>query len=318
MATVNVSQTAQSDSGIAVRQNVQAVGPNPTMLQSVDQLMVDQIAATRATPARDAAIYHLQTGGHRMRAKLALASSANRLNTEDRLAAAAACELLHNASLVHDDISDRDTYRRGRQSVRAVYGDDVALCAGDLLLTTAFQVAAGITAPAVSQRLIRFMADTAGRVIGGQSVELSQHVDKAPIRINDYLDATREKTAPLIELALNAGISEPARAAYTAAVSRRIAEAIGLAYQILDDLDDVSGMDDVSALHPLHAWWHHAPRARHDSTHQYREPTRIRCLQHVHAALNRANRLSAQLPEPLRSDVRQLIERLNHKSRQEG
>ncbi|RZU98297.1 polyprenyl synthetase family protein [Spiribacter vilamensis] len=318
MATVDVSQILQPDPDVSVRQDALAVGANLPALQTVDQFMVDQLAAMRATPARDAAIYHLQTGGHRMRARLALASCANRLSPQDRTAAAAACEFLHNASLVHDDISDRDTYRRGRQSVRAVYGDDVALCAGDLLLTTAFQVAARITVPAVSQRLIRFMADTAGRVIGGQSVELSHHTGEGSVRTADYLDATREKTAPLIELALNAGISEPAKAAYTSAVSRRIAEAIGLAYQILDDLDDLDGVDDVSELHPLHAWWHHRPRTRSGSVHLHREPTRIRCLQHARAALNRADRLSARLPEPLLSDVRQLIERLNHKSRQEG
>lgn len=318
MATVDVSQIFQPDQDLSVRQDALAVEANLTALESVDQLMVDQIAAMRATPARDAAIYHLQTGGHRMRARLALASCADRLDPPDRRAAAAACELLHNASLVHDDISDRDTYRRGRQSVRALYGDDVALCAGDLLLTAAFQVAANITAPAIAQRLIRFMTDAASRVIGGQSVELGDRCGAPPIRVVDYLAATREKTAPLIELALNAGISDPAEASHTATVGRRIAEAIGLAYQILDDLDDLNEVSDVSTLHPMHAWWHHQPGGQRPGTDLYRASTRRRCLRHAQAALGRADRLSRQLPDPLLSDVQQLIERLNHKSLQEG
>lgn len=313
MAAVDVSQSPIPSAGENAWQA--SLTPEVTLpsLSSVDQLMIDCLAGMRATPARDAAIYHLQTGGHRMRAKLALASSAGRMDVGDGRAAAAACELLHNASLIHDDISDHDQYRRGQHSVRALYGDDVALCAGDLLLTAAFQTAAGIHEPGVAQRLTGFMADTAARVIGGQSVELDGRSNRRGMGVADYLAATREKTAPLIELALNVGISNATEAPYPAALGRQLAEAIGLAYQILDDLDDLEAVEDLEHLHPLHAWWQHQPRPLVRQGHHRK--TRQRCLTHVQAALARAQRLAGRLPEPLATDVLQLIHRLSRQSR---
>ena len=272
------------------------------------------------SPAREAALYHLNTGGHRMRARLALASAAGWLDGNDAIAAAAACELLHNASLIHDDISDRDTYRRGQPTVAARYGDDVALCAGDLLLTAAFQAAASIGHAEAARQLTSAMARCAARVIGGQSVELERSEGEWPVGFRTYLQATRDKTAPLIEAALCVGSDAMggAKAARTPDL-RGLAESIGLAYQILDDLDDLGDSNLVAPatdrlLHPLHAWWHHRPWPRQSGT-ETATPTRHRCLRHVEAALARAERLTADLSAPLAESVRELTGQLTQKAK---
>lgn len=84
----------------------------------------------------EAAVYHLSTGGRRMRVQLCIhAGLAVGLSTENIVCLGAACELIHNASLIHDDIQDRDEYRRGKKTVWALYGQSIAICAGDLYLS---------------------------------------------------------------------------------------------------------------------------------------------------------------------------------------
>lgn len=284
-------------------------------LQAVDQYMLAAITSLGTTPAQEAALYHLHTGGHRMRSRLALASGAVRLNNTDSIAAAAACELLHNASLVHDDITDGDLYRRGALTVRSRHGTGVALCTGDLLMTAAFNAATDITDPVAGQRLVRAMASAAARVIGGQSIELADDaIGQVPSR-RAYLSATRAKTAPLIELPLCVGLPDTALDGFNPRACREIAEAIGLAYQILDDLDDLAqanGESTSPTLHALHAWWHHQVPGSDTNV----DTVRRRCLAHVQAALGRANRLSKPLPDPLRGCVSALIDSLSRKAEQ--
>ena len=314
VAAVDVSRSGSAGAVTVAGRDALSAPATPPNLDHVDQFMLELISGMSATPARDAAIYHLRTGGNRMRARLALASGAGRLDAQDTIAAAAACELLHNASLVHDDISDGDHCRRGKPTVCAVYGNDIALCAGDMLLASAFRAASRIDDAATARRLSAHLAEYAGRVIGGQSIELAgRQAAPAQYRFADYLRATREKTAPLIELALNAGTSRADGGGHAPALGRAVAEAIGLAYQILDDLDDLAGLTAGAwpgQLHALHAGWHHQPPGASDDL----AATRRRSLRHVRAALGRAARLSGQLPAPLAADVAALIERLTAKA----
>ena len=280
----------------------------------VDQTMIDIIASSGATPAREAALYHLNTGGSRMRAELGLASASVRLNRDDAIVAASACELLHNASLVHDDISDGDLLRRGALTVCSAYGPGIALCTGDLLFAAAFQAASQIQDSVTRLHLTRSMAQAAARVIGGQSIELA-HADerKTPTRW-EYLSATRAKTAPLIELPIRIGLIDNSTPPMSDRHCSALAEAIGLAYQILDDLDDlqpVSAGTSAPTLHKLHAWWHHQPLASPAHT----ESIIARCLWHANAALSRARRLAADLPSPLNGCVDTLIDQLADKAR---
>jgi geranylgeranyl diphosphate synthase type II len=277
--------------------------------------MIDLIASSGQTPAQEAALYHLNTGGSRMRARLALASGAIHLDPTDCTAAAAACELLHNASLVHDDISDGDLLRRSALTVRSAYGTGVALCTGDLLLSAAFMAASQIKDSMTSLYLTRMMAQTAARVIGGQSIELADQTQPTTPTRRQYLTATRAKTAPLIELPIRIGMLKSTTHQASAQSVEALAAAIGLAYQILDDLDDLqaaASTQSAPSVHRLHAWWHHQIPCRETDT----VATTQRCLRHVRAALRRASTLATQLPTPLRGCVEELIEKLTVKAAQ--
>ncbi len=284
-------------------------------MAAVDQTVYAALDKAEATPAREAAHYHLATGGHRLRARLALASgTAWHTPVPHRIAAAAACELLHNASLIHDDLSDGDAMRRGHAAVWHRYGSDIALCAGDLLLTSAFQTAADIDNPAASQALVRQLAAHANRVIGGQSLELAARHDATMPTFVAYARATRDKTAPLIELPLKVGAIPDRIPSSLALLLRPLAEAIGLAYQILDDLDDCTDLtrhEKARTLHPLHAWHHHQPAGR---TAVSPADIRSNCHRHVQAALVRAQRLSAAFPAPLGTELRTVIDQLSAKA----
>lgn len=294
--------------------------PDPSTIDAemrhVERAMKAVVENGDITPARKAAAYHLATGGSRTRARLAIASGIGwETPFRHRVAAAAACELLHNASLVHDDISDADTMRRGRPAVWHLYGRDTALCTGDLLLASAFLVATTIDDAASSQELVGQLAEQSIRVIGGQSLELAARGEGRTFSVTEYVRATCAKTAPMFELPLRAGALSARMAAPTARKLRTLSDAIGLAYQILDDLDDVpptrNGNGSQRQPHHLHAWYRHRPGARPSVL---TSEIRHRCLWHARAALNRASALTHELPAPLETELCALIRRLAAKA----
>ena len=122
---------------------------------SQNMLSVAIGSADPQSPACQAVIHHLGTPGLRVRSQIALhAADCLGVDTQSALAMATCCELLHNASLIHDDLQDRDQLRRGRQAVWSMFGDDVALCAGDLLLSSAYAALVDVTDVAAVPRLI--------------------------------------------------------------------------------------------------------------------------------------------------------------------
>ncbi|MBS3805511.1 MAG: polyprenyl synthetase family protein [Oleiphilaceae bacterium] len=281
-------------------------------LALVQSLMTNHIDRLMPGPASSAGSYQLQTGGSLLRAKLALASGrAFGSSRNYRVAAAAACELIHNASLVHDDLLDRDHTRRGAATVWKRYGDGVALCAGDLLLCAAFGIAAGLDEPAESRQLSQHLASMTGRIIVGQSIEIAHPPDQPLPRFRAYLEAARAKTVPLIELPLIAGATAGGADQCDQDCIRQLASAIGLAYQIIDDLDDLNS--SRQSLHPFHAWHHHRQGQRDDP-----EPRIGRATWHAIASLARGRRLLEQLETkvaiPLGPTVEPLLLKLEQRA----
>jgi len=186
--------------------------------------------------AADAVLGHLEAGGFRMRARLALhACCALAVPSDAATAIAAACELLHNASLVHDDLQDRDAERRGRQAVWRSYGDEIAICAGDLLLSAAYASLVG--AGQASAALTMAMHARISAVIHGQVADLAlQGGDLACIET--YRKVAAAKSGPLLILPLDLALRVSGRVdAIDLAESAGTLFAIG--YQMADDLDDV-------------------------------------------------------------------------------
>lgn len=156
----------------------------------------------------------------------------------------AALEMLHTYSLIHDDLPalDNDDLRRGRPTCHKAFGEAVAVLAGDALQTQAYEVLAAIPCPAEARvRIIAEIAHATGTVegmIGGQVVDLEAEHSNPDIAILEYIH--RSKTAALITAStvsggLYAGADPPA-----VAKLQSFGQSIGLAFQIVDDVLDVT------------------------------------------------------------------------------
>jgi len=193
-------------------------------------------------PAAALAAQHLDSGGKRLRARLALASArALGASSERAVPWAAACELLHNATLIHDDIQDGDRTRRGRRTVWAEHGVAQAINAGDLLLIAPYLALERVPAgDGLRWKLARIVAARSAEVASGQSCELALG-SAARVTIEDYRAAVGGKTGALFQLpvegsALLAGLSG-AEAASLGGAFREI----GFLYQMQDDVLDLYG-----------------------------------------------------------------------------
>jgi geranylgeranyl pyrophosphate synthase len=169
----------------------------------------------------------LEAGGKRLRPMLVLLC-AGEDGGEAAVRAASAIELVHMATLVHDDVLDAAPLRRGRPTVAATGGRDRATAAGDLLFSRAFALLAG----AGDLRAIELLAAASVALARG---ELAQRRDAYETSIGEqrYLERCRLKTAALFECACRLGRDEEALGEFGAA--------IGLAFQLLDDVLDVTG-----------------------------------------------------------------------------
>jgi len=216
----------------------------------VEAALTQWLPGAEVPPAtiHEAMRYSVLAGGKRLRPMLALfACEAVGGRLEDAMPAAVALELIHTYSLVHDDLPamDDDDYRRGRPTCHKVYGEAVAILAGDALLTHAFQVLAdpaarGVPAPRRLQ-IIAEIASAAGSVgmVGGQTMDI-QAEGQTPDP-ETLLALHAKKTGALLRAslrvgALAGGADEAALAALT-----RYGERLGLAFQIVDDILDIEG-----------------------------------------------------------------------------
>ena len=166
---------------------------------------------------------------------------------EDVLDTACALELIHAYSLIHDDLPamDDDDYRRGRLTNHKVFGEAMAILAGDALLTLAFRLvadnAARLTDPRLIARVVADVADAAGTdgMVGGQVIDIESEGKEVGPDTLEYIH--RHKTAALIRVSLTAGATLGGGRAEQVASIGRAGEALGLAFQIVDDILDVEG-----------------------------------------------------------------------------
>jgi len=186
-----------------------------------------------------ASLFHLEAGGKRTRAKLAASASASLGLTEgDAVSIATVVELLHNASLVHDDLQDGDEARRGRHAVWRAFGSDVAICVGDLMISGAYRAAAELENAWTLPAVLRSIHDVVETSVRGQQDDL--HARRNPVtEFSDYELIAIEKSAPLlalpIQLALIVAGEDHARTTANSA-----ARHFAVGYQIADDLADLS------------------------------------------------------------------------------
>jgi geranylgeranyl diphosphate synthase type II len=177
--------------------------------------------------------YSLESGGKRIRPLLCLAvAEAAGGSVDDALPAAASIELVHTFSLIHDDLPalDDDVERRGRESTWVAFGEGVALLAGDALLAEAFRLAHSYESPAVAHELV---GATLG-MIGGQYRDITG--DDA-----DLEELHRLKTGRLFVAAVLMGLDVAAAPAAERTAWLAFGEAVGLLFQVVDDVLDGDG-----------------------------------------------------------------------------
>ena len=234
-----------------------SVPPDPSALlqrhgEAVAQALRQSLKRSVGPPRLLEAIeYSLMAGGKRLRPALVLetcaacsggASGAAGANSA-ALAAAAAVELIHTFSLVHDDLPamDNDDLRRGRPTNHKVFGEAMAILAGDAMVAMAFETLAADAAPAVAASLAAELARATGPagMIGGQVLDMEGEGKRLDLRQLQALHAA--KTGALITTSCRMGaIAAGADGAVLEAVTR-YGRALGLAFQIVDDVLDVTG-----------------------------------------------------------------------------
>jgi geranylgeranyl diphosphate synthase type II len=222
----------------------------------MEQALADRLPRAEEVPTRlhEAMRYSVLGGGKRIRPALVFATGRTLGLAESQVeAAACAIELVHVYSLVHDDLPamDDDDLRRGRPTCHKAYDEATAVLVGDALQPLAFQLLARDPQlpadPAIRLKLIALLAEASGTfgMAGGQAVDLS--VQGQAIGIAEVEQMHARKTGALIKVSvMMAAACVPTLAPALADDLARFATAIGLAFQIQDDLLDVLG--DVSTL----------------------------------------------------------------------
>jgi geranylgeranyl diphosphate synthase type II len=192
--------------------------------------------------------YSLFAGGKRMRPYLTILSwQLFKEDPEPITFVAAAIEMLHTYTLIHDDLPDidNDEYRRGKKSCHAVFGEEVALLAGDALLLSAFEMITWAPLPEkMKQEMIREMSMECGHMglIAGQVADIESEGKKPDKKLLDYIHTN--KTAKLINMSLRFGAKSAGAKAEDVKALEDFGTNIGMAFQIVDDLLDIEGSQE--------------------------------------------------------------------------
>lgn len=214
------------------------------------QTHLDHVMRPFEGPIAEAMRYTCE-GGKRLRAFLVMESA--RLHGVEPACAiwpAAAIEMIHAYSLVHDDLPcmDNDDLRRGRPTVHVKWDEATAVLTGDALQTLAFEALACVEChpdPAVRADLVLRMAQAAGAqgMVLGQALDIAAESAQTPLNLDQIIALQDGKTGALIRWSAMAG---PVMARADTEPLRRYAQGLGLAFQIADDILDVTGNEDAA------------------------------------------------------------------------
>lgn len=187
--------------------------------------------------------HHFSSTGHQVRARLCLYACARLgISQQDMLILAAATELLHNASLIHDDIQDNDDMRRGKPAIWKKYGQNIGICAGDLLLSAAYGVLENYSHSKTLSKVIAKLNQKTRLAIEGQSEDVTYKDNHNPshiISIERYVQIAVQKSGALLSLPLELALIAAEKNEYID-TARKATEAFAVGYQIADDIEDIA------------------------------------------------------------------------------
>jgi len=208
---------------------------------AVSALIADRlgkVAAQAPAALREAARAHLCTSSKKIRGRLAFAVLHESGCDDSRaLDWATAVELLHNASLVHDDVCDRDTHRRHQQTIHKQFGEAVAICLGDCLIAIAYEICAEL-----KPTLVGKASESIRNLAGGQAGEFT-HTGYPDWET--YQSMATQKTAPLLALPITGG-ADILDIPLSNADAGHYFNNAALCFQILNDLGNFSGTDGAN------------------------------------------------------------------------
>lgn len=216
--------------------------PNPLAPIAHDMLEVDGVIAHRLTSSvplvAQISQYIIAAGGKRLRpALLLLICGALGYKGSERFNLAAVVEFIHTATLLHDDVVDESTLRRGRATANESFGNPASVLVGDFLYSRAFQmmVSAG------SMRIMEILSDATNVIAEGEVLQLMNMHD-ASLDEEGYLRVIRSKTAKLFEASARLGAVLAGAPPATETACATYGQALGTAFQIIDDVLDYDGV----------------------------------------------------------------------------
>ena len=202
------------------------------------EVALREAAARGPEPAVNAARHLVEMGGKRVRPMALLLASACFGPVPHASRQLAVCvELIHSATLLHDDVIDEGTERRGREAARMVWGNAVSVLSGDLLLTHAL-----LTAQRDAPRLMSGLLNMLRHLVEGEIVQLR---GRSELEVSEavYASILRDKTAALFRFATSAGADLAGASPRSQTLLGDFGECIGMAFQLVDDLLDYAGED---------------------------------------------------------------------------
>ncbi|WP_236581509.1 polyprenyl synthetase family protein [Hydrogenophaga sp. BPS33] len=217
---------------------------SPLELIRSDMLRVDEVISERLTTevplVREVAQYIISAGGKRLRpALLLLVSGAIRSEDPKRFALAAVVEFIHTATLLHDDVVDESTLRRGRPTANEHFGNAASVLVGDFLYSRAFQMMVDIN----DMRVMQILSDATNVIAEGEVLQLMNMRD-ASLDEAAYLRVIRSKTAKLFEASARLAPILAGGDADMEALCANYGQALGTAFQVIDDVLDYEGSAD--------------------------------------------------------------------------
>lgn len=218
---------------------------SPDIIKTIEE----ELSVITPDNLQEASIYLTKAGGKMLRPSLSLITAeAVGGQKESALKAGSAIELIHTFSLIHDDIMDQDDMRRGMPSVHKVWGDDVAILAGDTLFSKAFEIIINsnqeLTSPAQINHALSTVADACVKICEGQALDMGFE-DRFDVTEDEYMEMIFKKTGALIAAATKVGAIMGGASDEVIDAMYEYGRLIGLAFQIQDDYLDIASDEET-------------------------------------------------------------------------
>ena len=213
----------------------------------ITKTIEEELATITPDNLEEASVYLTRAGGKMLRPALTLITAeAVGGNRESALKSAAAIELIHTFSLIHDDIMDQDDMRRGMPSVHKVWGEDVAILAGDTLFSKAFEIIIGSEGTSSDQnnKALATVADACVKICEGQASDMGFE-ERFDVSEDEYMEMIFKKTGALIAAATKVGAIMGGASEEVIDAMYEYGRLIGLAFQIQDDYLDIAADEET-------------------------------------------------------------------------